>query len=263
MTVFALLYAVVGIAYFHAQERLLFRGEAVDPDHHYDFGIPFEELTVSLRPGSMLHITKFPANDSVPKRGTILYFHGNRRNVSWYADRVPFFTSRGYEVWMPDYPGFGKSTGELNEETLYEFARQTYLMARKRTSTDSILIYGRSMGTGIAAQLAAERSARSLVLETPYRSIPSLVAVWMPIWPVRRLSRFQLPTEEYLRRVSIPVVILHGSKDRVIPFSQASGLKDVLKPGDRFVEVPGGGHNNLPDFDIYRQALDSLLNPPG
>jgi pimeloyl-ACP methyl ester carboxylesterase len=261
LTFFALLYAVVGIAYYHAQERILFRSVAVAPDHRYDFGMASEEVFVTLRQGTMMHITKFPVTGEVPKRGTILYFHGNRRNVSWYAERVPFFTSRGYEVWMPDYPGFGKSTGSLDEETLYAFARQAYLMARKRNAPDSILIYGRSMGTGIAAWLASQRPARGLVLETPYRSIPSLVATWMPIWPVRRLSRFQLPTEEYLLRVSMPVSMFHGTKDGVIPIAHAAGLQAVLKPGDRFITIDGAGHNDLPAHVSYTRAMDSLLIP--
>jgi pimeloyl-ACP methyl ester carboxylesterase len=261
LTVSALLYALVGIAYYHAQERILFRSVAVPMDHRYDFGMPSEEVFVTIKSGTVLHITKFPVTADVPKRGTILYFHGNRRNVSWYADRVPFFTSRGYEVWMPDYPGFGKSTGMLDEETLYEFARQTYLMARKRNAPDSMLIYGRSMGTGIAAWLASQRPARGLVLETPYRSIPSLVGTWMPIWPVGRLSRFRLPAEEYLLRVSMPVSILHGSEDRVIPISHAAGLRAVLKGGDRFTRVEGAGHNDLPGYAAYTKEMDSLLIP--
>ncbi len=221
----------------------------------------YEEIRINHHPGADLHITKFPVPAERPRKGIVIYFHGNRRNVSWYVDRVPFFTDRGYEVWMPDYPGFGKSTGPLEEPILYEYARQTYLMARGQCSPDSIWAYGRSMGTGVAAWLASVVSVRGLVLETPYQSIPELVSTWLPVWPTRRLSRFNLPVTEYLRRVAEPVTIFHGTDDRVIPWRHAAGLQSILKPGDRFVTIDGGGHNDLTDHPLYTGMLDTLLIP--
>ena len=261
VTVIAFFYALTGIVYYHAQERILFRPVAVAADFRYSFSIPSQEILIRHHPGADLHITKFPASPDVERKGLLIYLHGNRRNVTWYADRVPFFTARGYDVWMPDYPGFGKSTGSLEESMLYEYAKQTYLMARVECAPDSIWVYGRSMGTGVAAWLSSKVAVRGLVLETPYRSIPSLVSTWMPIWPTQRLSRFELPVEEYLPRVSVPVTIVHGTKDRVIPLSHADGLRSVLKPGDRFVTVEGAGHNDLPAHDDYVQVMDSLLIP--
>jgi pimeloyl-ACP methyl ester carboxylesterase len=260
-TIIVLIYALIGIVYYHAQERILFRGVAVASDFDYGFSIPSQEMMIRHHPGADLHITKFPVSSGIARKGVVIYLHGNRRNVSWYADRVPFFTARGYEVWMPDYPGFGKSTGSLEESLLYEYAKQTYLMARAASAPDSIWVYGRSMGTGVAAWLVSKVVVKGLVLETPYRSIPSLVSTWMPIWPTQRLSKFLLPVEEYLSGVAVPVTILHGTKDRVIPISHAEGLQSVLKPGDRFVSIAGAGHNDLPAYDLYIRVMDSLLIP--
>lgn len=261
LTIIAALYALIGIVYYHAQERILFRPEPVSVDFTYNFSIPFRETFVRHHPGADLHITQFPVPEGVPRNGIVIYLHGNRRNVSWYADRVPFFTGRGYEVWMPDYPGFGKSTGSLEEEILYEYAKQTYLMARAEIVSDSIWVYGRSMGSGVAAWLATGYQLKGLVLETPYRSIPSLVSTWLPIWPTRRLSKFQLPVEEYLLRVSEPITILHGTDDRVIPYGHSTGLRKVLKPGDQFVTIDGAGHNDIPRFEAYTRVMDSLFIP--
>ena len=260
-TIIVLIYALIGIVYYHAQERILFRGVAVASDFDYGFSIPSQEMMIRHHPGADLHITKFPVSSGIARKGVVIYLHGNRRNVSWYADRVPFFTARGYEVWMPDYPGFGKSTGPLEESLLYEYAKQTYLMARAASAPDSIWVYGRSMGTGVAAWLVSKVVVKGLVLETPYRSIPSLVSTWMPIWPTQRLSKFLLPVEEYLSGVAVPVTILHGTKDRVIPISHAEGLQSVLKPGDRFVPIAGAGHNDLPSYDLYTRVMYSLLIP--
>ncbi len=140
LTLIAFIYALIGIIYYHAQERLLFRPVAVASDFSYDFTIPFQETFIHHHPGADIHITKFPVAAAIARKGIVIYFHGNRNNVSWYVDRVPYFTGRGYEVWMPDYPGFGKSTGPMEESMLYEYARQTYLMAKADCASDSIWV---------------------------------------------------------------------------------------------------------------------------
>lgn len=259
LTVCTIIYALIGIVYFHAQERILFRPVVVDSDFNYDFPMPFRETIIPHHPGADLHITIFPVSNDIGRKGIVIYLHGNQENVSWYVDRVPYFTARGYEVWMPDYPGYGKSTGPLEESLFYEYARQAYLMAKADCVPDSIWVYGRSMGTGVAAWLASKVSVRGLVLETPYQSIPELVSTWMPIWPTRRLSRFKFPVSEYLQQVAEPVTIFQGTDDRVNPWSQAAGLKTVLKPGDRFVTIDGGRHNDLPTYPLYTRMLDTLF----
>jgi pimeloyl-ACP methyl ester carboxylesterase len=259
LTLIAFIYALIGIIYYHAQERLLFRPVAVASDFSYDFTIPFQETFIHHHPGADIHITKFPVAADIARKGIVIYFHGNRNNVSWYVDRVPYFTGRGYEVWMPDYPGFGKSTGPMEESMLYEYARQTYLMAKADCASDSIWVYGRSLGTGVAAWLASKVSVKGVVLETPYQSIPDLVSTWMPIWPMRRLSRFELPVMNYLQNVTEPVTIFHGTDDGLISWRHASGLQSLLKSGDRFVTITGAGHNDIPTYDTYVRVMDTLF----
>lgn len=166
---------------------------------------------------------------------------------------------------MIDYPGFGKSTGTLTEQRLYEYADQLYKLARKRFNKENIIVYGKSMGTGIAAYLAAKRDCRLLILETPYYSMHSLVGSFFPIFAVSKLIHYRLPTFEYLPKVSAPIVIFHGSADGVIPYRNAKKLNQVLKPGDEFITIPGGSHNDLYQFPLLINKLDSILraSPPG
>jgi pimeloyl-ACP methyl ester carboxylesterase len=162
-------------------------------------------------------------------------------------------------VWIPDYPGFGKTTGELTENRLYELARLTYTLARGKYKQDSIIIYGKSLGTGIAAQLASKIKCRRLILETPYYSIPDLFSVYAPVYPTRSMSHFKIPTAEYLSSVTAPVTIFHGTEDGVIPYGRASRLRSVLKSGDEFITIEKGTHNNLNSFPLFHHVLDSLL----
>jgi hypothetical protein len=194
----------------------------------------------------------------VPK-GVVLYLHGNRDNIGWYEPFAANFTKNGYEVWMMDYPGYGKSTGPCTEPRLYEYATQLYVLARSRFGADSITIYGKSLGTGIATWLASRKNCKQLVLEAPYYSMTALAGYYFPIYPVGRMIHTKLPTGQYLAKVIAPVTILHGSSDWIIPHSNAEKLAAVFKPADRLITIPGGSHNNLNDFPLFHQALDSLF----
>jgi uncharacterized protein len=198
-------------------------------------------------------------HDSSGSRGVVLYFHGNKGNISRAARHAPDFTNTGYEVWMMDYPGFGKSTGTFNEQKLYDYALQLYKLARSRYRPSQIIIYGKSLGTGIAIQLASVRDCRRLILECPYYSMTSLVRHYMPIYPVSSLLHYHFPSYEYLPAVTAPISIFHGTSDGLIPISNAERLKPLLKTGDEFIPIEGAGHNDIAEFPMFHQKLDSLL----
>jgi hypothetical protein len=188
-----------------------------------------------------------------------LYFHGNKTNISRYAKYSENFTRNNYDVWMMDYPGFGKSTGTLSEDIVYEEALQLYKLARVRYKPEQIIIYGKSMGTGVAAQLASVRDCRRLILETPYYGLADLVNNYLWMYPVERMIHFKLPTYQYMPKVTAQVTIFHGTDDELISFKNASKLQSFLKPGDEFIAVENGRHNNLFSFKLVQQKLDSVL----
>jgi pimeloyl-ACP methyl ester carboxylesterase len=252
-----LLYAALGIAVYYFQDYFFFRPQPLDSGYRYDFGQPYREVNLAFDHLSNINIIQF-TTDSTPK-GCVLYFHGNRKNVGWYAKHAPLFTRAGYEVWMIDYPGFGKSTGRLHEEVLHAYALQLYRLARKSFAADSIILYGRSMGTGIAARLASREQARQLILETPYYSFTSVAAHFLPIYPVERMIHVKLPTYQFIPQVDEPILILHGTDDGLIPLSNARRLQVLLKPGDRFVTIEGGSHNDLAAFEEFRKAIANAL----
>jgi pimeloyl-ACP methyl ester carboxylesterase len=272
--VFLLLYCIIGIAFYYGQEALLFHPVAVDRNVKYDFGQPYTEVNLPFDKETNLNIIEFKATDHqdfraageskfrVPDsltRGVVLYFHGNRRNISWYAQYAADFTSKGYEVWMLDYPGFGKSTGKLSEQKLYDYALQLYKLARSRWQPSQIILYGKSLGTGIAAELASVRDCRRLILECPYYSLESVTRHYFPVYPLGNMLHYHFPTNSYLPAVTAPITIFHGSSDWLIPYSNAVRLKPLLKPGDDFITIEGGGHNDLHDFLPFRQGLEKLL----
>ena len=251
-------YVVIGIAFYFLQLKILLHPIPYDQDYAYNFNKPFKEINIPINHHENFNIVQFFPKDSV-RKGVVLYFHGNRINITHYAAFADNFTRFGYEVWMPDYPGFGKTTGELTEKKLYDEALLAYKLANLKFKTDSIIIYGKSFGTGIASQLASVKDCRRLILETPYYSIPALFGYYAPIYPTSYMSKFKLYINEYLQEVTAPVTIFHGTDDEIIPYSVTEKLKDVLKPADEFITIQKGKHNNLNDFTLFHQKLDSIL----
>jgi len=253
-----LVYGIIGIALYYLQESILFHPESIKKDSVYQFSNKYDEINIPYNKETTLNIVRFKTDDSIPK-GVVLYLHGNRKNIGWYSKYVSNFTQNGYEVWMMDYPGFGKSTGKFTEKDLYNYALQFYKLARATYKPNQIVIYGKSIGTGIASQLASIRDCKYLILETPYYSMTSLASHYFPIYPVGRMLHYELPTNEYLKSVTSPVIILQGTDDGVVTYRNAKKLKAVLKPNDEFITIEGGTHNNLNDYPIFHHILDSLL----
>ncbi len=257
--VFTLIYCSVGIALYHLQEKLLFHPKALPKDFQFRFDIPFKEVNIPMTETENLNLIQFFPNDSIPK-GVVIYFHGNSDNVTRYAKHATNFTKHGYEVWMPDYPGYGKTTGKLTEENFYKQAKEVYKLAHSKFSADSIIVYGKSLGSGVASHIAANYECKRLILETPFYSIPSLYSHYAPIYPVKRMSHFDFPVGENLKEVKAPVTIFHGTDDKVIPLSNAAKLKKDLKQRDEFITIEGGDHNNLASFPLFQSKLDSVLS---
>lgn len=254
-----LFYIIGGVVLYFTQESILFHPQKLASDYSYKFEIPFKEIDYPVTDKKNLSIVQFTVPDSLSK-GVVLYFHGNRNNINHYAVNAQNFTRNNYNVWMIDYPGFGKSTGERNEQVLYEDAYRLYKMARKSYSVDSIIIYGKSLGTGIASQLAATRDCKRLILETPYYSIAALAKKYFFIYPVDQMIKYKIPTYRYFEKITAPVTIFHGTRDGIIPYRHAEKLMKKLKSKGELVTIKKGRHNNLTGFDLYQKKLDSLLH---
>ncbi len=254
-----IVYCGIGIVLYYVQEKILLHPKPLASDHVFNFNQPFEEINIPFNKTDTVNMIKFLSTDSVSK-GVVLYFHGNKNNVEHYAKFVPAFTKHGYEVWMPDYPGFGKSTGELSENKMYSIAYEVRKLAATKYPADSIVVYGKSLGTAIAAYAAGTQPCQQLILETPYYSIPALFKSYAFMYPAKIMSNYKLPTYEYLDGLEVPVTIFHGTGDWVVPYRSGVKLKKFLKPGDRFVKIENGEHNNLSESALYRQVLDSLLS---
>jgi len=242
----------------YLQKKALFQPTKLADDYAFSFDHPFEELFLDTPDGARINLLRFPS-DRKPSRGVVLYFHGNRDNLQRWGNMHTDFTTRGFDFVAPDYRGYGKSTGEPNERTYYEDARLVYDWLLADHLAGSIVLYGRSLGTAMACYLAAHVRARKLMLETPFDNIRGLIAAHLRRADVPFHPAFFFPNDRHLRQTEMPTLLFHGTADRVVPFESAARLKSCLKPGDLFVTIPGGAHNNLREFELYQSNLAAWL----
>jgi pimeloyl-ACP methyl ester carboxylesterase len=161
---------------------------------------------------------------------------------------------------MLDYPGYGKSKGGLpSEDGLRDSAAAVYdaAVAEERGDEKRVVVFGRSIGTGLAVRLAATRNPGRLILESPYDSLVSLARTLFP-WAPGFLVRYPLRSDLDAPKVRCPTLILHGTEDEVIPFEQGRRLAARI-PGAIFVPIRGGHHNDLDSFEAWRNALRLFL----
>src|SRR5215203_2541818 len=248
-------YVIGGIVLYFLQDLIIFHPKKLPLNHSFKFNQPFNEININPDGQRNLNIVQFLPEKKA--KGIVLYFHGNMTNIERYAQFAPYFTKNDYEVWMIDYPGYGKTTGNRSEKTMYADALILYELAIKKAPSKNIVIYGKSLGTGVASYLASLKPCKKLILETPYYSMTSMSQTYVPIYPAH-LLRYTFPTNEYLKKVKSPVIIFHGTGDEVIPYKQSLKLKNEF-PEVELITVPKGKHNSLYQYPLVTQKLDSLL----
>lgn len=249
---------IIGPFTAYLQKKALFRPTQLPADYVFRFDAPFEEHFLDTPDGARLNVLRFPS-EWTQQRGTVLYFHGNRDNLQRWGGLHRDFTSRGYDFVAPDYRGYGKSTGEPGEKVLYEDARLVYDWLLQDRPAHQLVLYGRSLGTGVACYLAAHVRARALVLETPFDNISGLLASYLRRSKLPFRPALFFPNDRHLRQTSLPALLFHGTADRVVPYASAARLKHCLKPGDEFVTIPGGAHGNLREYPVYQEKLGAWL----
>ncbi len=254
-------YILLCCGFYFFQHLFFFHPKVLTAAYRFSFTQNFEEKQMLLDDKTMIDVVQFKPKDAVAK-GVVLYFHGNRKNIERYAEYAPNFTQHGYECWMVDYPGYGKSSGQLTQEVMQNLAIKLYDLAKQKYGSTEILIYGKSLGTGLAAYLASVKESKQLILETPYYSMASLAHRYTPFLPVSMLLKMNFTTGAYFKTISEPITIFHGLQDEVIPFTNAMQLIPGMKKGDRFVPIPEGKHNDLPSKIMYQTKLDSLMRLP-
>ena len=251
------LYIMIGSLLVTFQEKIIFRPTKLDQDYTYAFKTSFKEFYVKAPDGAKLNALHF--NAETPK-GLIVYFHGNAGDLSRWGAIVEPFVGLGFDVVVMDYRSYGKSSGKLSEQRLYSDAQLFYEYALNHYNPEDIIIYGRSLGTGIASKLASENKVQQLILETPYTSLEAVASYRFPIFPVETFLKYRLPTIEFIKFMECPITIFHGTEDAIVPYELGKKLKTEYPGKIDLITIEGGGHNDLASFATYQNKLQTILN---
>ena len=169
--VFTALFILITSFIYFFQHKLIFFPEVLLPNHSFSFDHTFEELNYKTTEGVQINALHFKAPEP---RGIVYFHHGNAGSLRSWGLIADVFLDLGYDILIYDYRGFGKSQGRISEEHMYHDAQFIYDELKKQYSENDIVVYGRSIGTGVATKIAADNNPGRLVLESPYYNLPDL-----------------------------------------------------------------------------------------
>jgi uncharacterized protein len=250
--IFVLGYAIVLVALYSLQKKLIFYPGKLASDYKLSTTEEAEEVTVTTDDGEHISGLFFPKTS----HEVILYFHGNAGDLSQWQFVSEDFTALGFNFFIIDYRGYGKSTGDISENGLYKDAQAAYdYLLKKGFKPEHIIIYGRSIGSGVAVDLASRKKSKGLVLESPFSSFARLANEKFPFFFPSLYLRFRFDNIRKIKDVRCPVIFLHGSDDTLIPPSHSRQLFDRFKGMKKMILVDKGAHNDLHAFQQYKEFL--------
>jgi hypothetical protein len=252
----AALYLAVALAAFAFQRKLLYRPDT-QRNTPASLGLnSVEEVGLRTPDGETVLAWAAPA---APGRPTLLYFHGNGGGLIDRRERIQRFQAAGLGVFMFSYRGYSGSTGAPSEAANIADAKLAYdTLARRGVAPADIVIYGESLGTGVAVQVAAEKSCAAIVLDSPYLSMIDAARVHYPWLPVRPFLRDTYRTDLHIGRVKTPLLILHGERDGIIPVDQARRLFALANEPKTLKVFPQGGHVDLYSHGAMQTLMEFL-----
>lgn len=251
-----MLYGGLCVLFYFGQDLFFFRPERLPHWFAYRYPFPFTEVDFDMEDGGKVNAIYFRVPNS---KGVVFYIKGNSRSIKGWGKFARDFVGKGYDFFILDYRGFGKSKGRRTENILYADLQQVYKWLTTKYREDQIVLYGRSLGSGLAARVASWNTPRMLILDSPYYSFRYHISRYGFFLPIGLLLRYQIRTDQFIKKVQCPIHILHGDKDRLIPYRQSEMLKKLVPDNIVLHTIHGAGHNNLPDFPAYHEELYDVL----
>ena len=223
-------------------------------------GLDYQEVTLRTKDGVDISAWYIPAENA---RGFVLFCHGNAGNISHRLDSIRIFHGLGLGVLIFDYRGYGKSKGSPDEEGTYRDAEAAwdYLVDSLHVKPEKIILFGRSLGSAVAAEMALRKQAGVLIMESGFTSVPDLGSSFYPYLPVRLLSKYRYASIEKVGRIKMPKLFIHSPEDEIVPYEQGRRLFERASEPKEFLPLTGG-HNEgfLLSGTMYVDGLNNFLS---
>jgi len=251
--------ALVAFVYVRQPKMLYFPTGQIEQTPA-DIGLSFDTVTFKTADGLTIAAWYIPAPDA---RAVLLFCHGNAGNISHRLDSIRIFHDLGLSVLIFDYRGYGESEGEPTEKGTYLDAEAAwnFLVKEKGTDPARIVIFGRSLGSAVAAELALRRKAGALVIESGFTSIPDLGRKYYPYMPVSLITRFHYATIDKVSSLALPKLFIHSPEDEIIPFDQGMRLFEKASEPKEFLKLRGD-HNEgfFLSGELYINGLQQFIS---
>ena len=243
LLVFALFYVAAMIAIYFAQALFIYAPQMPTRElvaTPTDIGLEYENLNLITVDNENIHAWYIPAKTSTAK--TVLFFHGNAGNISHRLETIKIYNDLGFNFLILDYRGFGISTGKPSELGTYldADAAWEYLIKEQKLEPKNIIIAGRSLGGGIAAELAKKVRPALLILESTFTSMTEVSAKHYPFMPTGLIVKHEYETYEKLKDIHCPIVFVHSKNDEVIPYEHSQRNFELANEPKQFIELRGG-----------------------
>lgn len=259
LLIVAILLYLGGLAYLFVKQRsMLFPIPPVGRTTPAEAGFPeAEEHVLTTADRESVIVWHVPAKPGHP---VILYFPGNGDFLAGRVSRFKGMTADGTGLVALSYRGYAGSSGEPSERGLMQDAAAAYAFATARYGAGQLVVWGFSLGSGVAVAVAADHPVGRLVLEAPYTSTVDVAGSLFPIVPVSLLMLDQFHSDRRIAQVRAPLLVMHGANDEAIPITFGERLFTLAHEPKQFVKFPGGGHDNLDNFgaiDTARQFINA------
>lgn len=241
------------------QRSIIFRPKRLKKNHVFESNHPLTEYFFDFEINKEKFLINAVHIKAAQPKGLVFFLHGTLNNIQYHLPKSEIFIQHNYDVVMIDYPTYGKSKGKLTEDLLHQIVEASYQKTLEvLQNKGKVILYGRSLGTALASNLATKVIVDKLVLVSPYYSMPDLFNHKIKLFPFKKL-KFKFENHTYLPNVPCDAYILHGNADKLIPISLAKKLIPFLKSEQHFVEIEKANHFDVHEKDAYKKVMKEIL----
>jgi uncharacterized protein len=256
LTIFGVIYLFyVGYIYTN-QANMVFLANKLNADYKFEFAQKFEELNIASFDSKKINGLLFKTSN--PK-GLIFYLHGNSGSLDSWGNNAKIYTDLGYDFFILDYRGFGKSEGTIeNEEQVNRDTQIVYNELSKRYDKNKITIIGYSIGTGVASVLASNNYCKALILQAPFYNLLAFSSTRVPFYP-NFLKKFSFENNINCAKIKVPIYLFHGTNDQLFSIENSERLIKILKSSDQFFKLENQNHIGINQNLDFQEKLNRIL----